>query len=225
MSKSKKHLSNVRTGTVINNISSKEEKTMMKAVRNVMNKLKEKYPTIELRHEKKQYLMPIYEYLVEHYPDDEFEKPLESSFITPDGGFLHATINGQDKIILIGEVKNQGTNDIRLLEGKKKQAKGNAIERLGKNVIGIEMLLIDEPYNPFVTFGDGCDFAEGSSIRDRVLTINGLRVLGKININNTRKFDTGSYFFRSEKWTEEEMTDIMFNIADTVYSKYIEKGN
>ena len=43
--------------------------------------------------------------------------------------------------ILITEMKNQGTNDLRLKEGKKKQAKGNAIERLGKNVIGFRTAL------------------------------------------------------------------------------------
>ena len=73
--------------------------------------------------------------------------------------------------ILISEAKNQGTNDLRLQEGLTKQAKGNAIERLGKNVIGLRTALMRESIFPFVCFGYGCDFAPDSSILDRVTTI------------------------------------------------------
>ncbi len=56
--------------------------------------------------------------------------------MTSDGGFLCIENNKGDRFpILIPEVKNQGTNDLRQQEGLKKQAKGNAIERLGKNVL------------------------------------------------------------------------------------------
>jgi type II restriction enzyme len=43
--------------------------------------------------------------------------------------------------VLIAEVKNQGTNDLRAEEGLLKQAKGNAIERLGKNLLGLRTAL------------------------------------------------------------------------------------
>jgi len=60
----------------------------------------------------------------------------------PDGGILYIVTKDEQKYpILITEMKNQGTNDLRLKEGKKKQAKGNAIERLGKNVIGFRTAL------------------------------------------------------------------------------------
>jgi hypothetical protein len=65
---------------------------------------------------------------------------------------------------LITEVKNQGTNDLRAKEGLRKQARGNAIERLGKNVIGFRMALLHESIFLFACFGDGCDFAPDSSI-------------------------------------------------------------
>ncbi len=46
--------------------------------------------------------------------------------------------------MLIVEVKNQGMNDLRAVEGKPRQAKGNAIERLGNNVIGFRTAMVNE---------------------------------------------------------------------------------
>ena len=46
--------------------------------------------------------------------------------------------------VLISEVKNQGTNDQRRREGLPRQARGNAIERLGKDVIGLRAALMRE---------------------------------------------------------------------------------
>jgi hypothetical protein len=53
---------------------------------------------------------------------------------------------------------------LRAQEGLQKQAKGNAIERLGKNVIGFRTALLHESIFPFVCFGGGCDFAPDSSL-------------------------------------------------------------
>ena len=36
----------------------------------------------------------------------------------------------------------------------------NAIERLGKNVIGFRTALLNEAIFPFVCFGDGCDLKD-----------------------------------------------------------------
>ncbi|WP_229238461.1 EcoRI family type II restriction endonuclease [Campylobacter volucris] len=59
--------------------------------------------------------------------------------IKPDGGVLFLnSFSGLKKILLIAEAKRQGSNDVRLQEGKNKQATGNAIERLGKNLTGIK---------------------------------------------------------------------------------------
>lgn len=67
------------------------------------------------------------------------------------------------------------------MQGKSKQAKGNAIERLGKNVIGFRAALLKEAIFPFVCFGDGCDFADDSSIVDRVKTIAMFGTLNEIH--------------------------------------------
>jgi type II restriction enzyme len=50
-------------------------------------------------------------------------------------------------------MKHQGTNSKRLAEGKGKQSMGNAIERLGKNRIGIRATLQYEKVTPFGASG------------------------------------------------------------------------
>src|SRR3546814_7053665 len=87
-------------------------------------------------------------------------------------------------------MKRQGTNDQRALEGKGKQSQGNAIERLGKNLIGFRSALQYKRITPFVCFGWGIDFAPGSSILDRVITMNEFYPLNRI-------------FVRSEEHTSE----------------------
>jgi type II restriction enzyme len=152
--------------------------------------------------------------------------------IKPDGGFLWIKINGKKHYILIPEQKHQGTNDQRLLEGKSVQAKGNAVERLGKNLIGCETLFLDEDIFPFVVFLQGCDFCDDeSTIGDRVRTI--FRFLPSNTINLFYKGrSAGSYFMRGHSmkempgtsdWTNEEMFEIMFTIAKTSIEYYLEK--
>src|SRR3546814_6564851 len=68
----------------------------------------------------------------------------EGSFIKPDGGIL--ILKKEDdpsfqRIVLAVEMKRQGTNDQRALEGKGKQSQGDAIERLGQNLIGFRSAL------------------------------------------------------------------------------------
>ena len=208
----KNKLRETRDGTVINKTSSTEEKNVRIAMNRVINTLKEKYPNLLLKYESKLYLTEIVKKLCINNPTETFTETMDKTFISPDAGFLYAKINDEYKLILIGEVKNQGTNDIRLTEGKKKQAQGNAIERLGKNVIGIKAFLNGELCNPFVCFGDGCDFSETSTIIDRVKTINYFKPLNVININNGL-LDNGSFFFRENKWSVDEMYDIMMEIA------------
>lgn len=61
-----------------------------------------------------------------------------NSSIETDAHILYLIINTNGKLsympIFMGEMKKQGTNDIRLMEGKKKQAIGNAgTDRISKN--------------------------------------------------------------------------------------------
>jgi type II restriction enzyme len=114
-----------------------------------------------------------------------------------------------------------------MAQGKPKQSKGNAIERLGKNVIGFRTVLMHESIFPFICFGDGCDFAPDSSILDRVITISMFGELNRIRVHNEGQkgiFNRGSFYFREEKWTTDEMFEIMKDVAERsvyyYYSKY-----
>jgi type II restriction enzyme len=135
----------------------------------------------------------------------------------PDGGILSMlNTEGREFPILISEVKNQGTNDLRVAEGKKKQSRGNAIERLGKNVLGFRTAMMDEQIFPFLCFGYGCDFADDSSILDRVTTIamfGPLNTVSVVNEGEGGRFNRGSFFFREEHWSADEMADVMVDVA------------
>jgi type II restriction enzyme len=145
----------------------------------------------------------------------------------PDGGIL-SLLDKEDRRypILIAEKKNQGTNDVRALEGKSKQARGNAIERLGKNVIGFRTAMKTESIFPFVCFGDGCDFDDDSSILDRVVTIAQFGKLNTEHLHNqgsNNEFDRGTFYFRCSEWTESEMADLSIKIVEKSIYYYFSK--
>ncbi|MGO9320621.1 MAG: EcoRI family type II restriction endonuclease [Solirubrobacteraceae bacterium] len=129
-------------------------------------------------------------------------------------------------VILISEVKNQGTNDARAVEGKSTQAMGNAIERLGKNMIGFRAAMLSEGIMPFVCFGYGYDFKDGSYILDRVRTIAMFGPLNEVCLMNEGqdgRFNRGSFFFREEEWTQRRMAKVMYEIASRSIYYYFAK--
>lgn len=215
-----------REGTIINLTSRKQESRVGMALRIVTKKLEDEF-SIGFYHEKNWKLCDIVERLKSLYPDVNFTYYFNSSSMSPDGGILSIVDKNKELYpILIVEVKNQGTNTLRKSEGKPIQAKGNAIERLGKNVIGFRAALLNEKITPFVCFGDGCDFAETSSILDRVVTIAMFGTLNEIHLMNEGAegvFNRGSFFFREEPWTIEEMAEIMHNIARRSIYYYFSK--
>jgi len=226
----KDQLRELRFGTVINKTSKGQEKEIDHALKQVVERLR-KFAPIALEHTKEWKLDAICNHLRKHFPDVDFHYHFDSSAIRPDGGILRMVANdGEQFPILIGEVKNQGTNDLRAQEGLAKQAKGNAIERLGKNVIGLRTALRNESIFPFVCFGYGCDFSDDSSIRDRVTTIAMFGELNKTYLHALGPhgiFDRGSFYFREGAWTVDEMAEILFDIAKRAvqyyFSKYGEK--
>ena len=179
------------------------------AVNAVMDTLKEEYPSLVFEHQKTMKLVDIIAMISRQYPEyaNCFGVPLDTSFISPDGGFLFAkNKQGESRMILISEVKRQGTNDARQKEGLPIQAKGNAVERLGKNLIGIRAIFKNEGILPFVCFGSGYDFQPGSSILDRVLTMNEFFPLNEIFVEKDfMPFEPVSMLFRYENWSIEEM--------------------
>lgn len=166
---------NINQHAIKNSKSKKMDRDIIVAVNAVIDTLKEEYPSLVFEHQKTMKLVDIIAMISRQYPEyaNCFGVPLDTSFISPDGGFLFAkNKQGESRMILVSEVKRQGTNDARQKEGLPIQAKGNAIERLGKNLIGIRAIFKNEGILPFVCFGSGYDFQPGSSILDRVLTMN-----------------------------------------------------
>lgn len=208
---------NINQHSVKNSLSHKMDKDIDIAVAQVIEMLVDKYPQLTFRHEKKMLLSEIVQGLKSEFPQYEaiFSNHLDSSFIKPDGGFVYAkTSDGTEKIILVAEVKRQGTNDKRAAEGLPKQAQGNAIERLGKNLIGIRTIFKNDHVLPFVCFGQGLDFDEGSSILDRVVTMNEFFPLNTTYVQKSYEpFEPVSMYFRYQDWSVEEMVRIMFDIA------------
>ena len=199
----------------------------MRAVDRVKKNIEMRYPGIKIKWILQWELCSVITRLKQSYPDVMFCDCFPSSSMRPDGGVLSVVdIHGKSYPVLISEKKNQGTNDIREKEGKARQAKGNAIERLGKNVIGLRAALLNESIFPFVCFGDGCDFSEGSSIIDRVKTIAMFGNLNQVHLYNegpSGLFNRGTYYFREKEWTEDEMFVRSLDIANRSLLYYFSK--
>lgn len=226
---SKNQLREQRAATIINVTSRKQETELIKALHKVVEHLEEKFETsITFTHQNQWYLRDIIDELRKCFPDIDLHYHFESSRIQPDGGILSIKSNEDNLLtypILISEVKNQGTNDLRAREGLPRQSRGNAIERLGKNLIGLRAALLRESIFPFVCFGYGCDFEPESSILDRVSTMAMFGELNKSYLHNEEggKFNRGSFYFRVEKWTVDEMFEIMKDIAERSVLYYFSK--
>lgn len=222
----KSDLRKQRDGTIINHRSKKDEGKLGSSLEIVRQRLEAEFK-LELTHEKEWKLKDVVSRLRHLFPDVEFSYKFDTSAMRPDGGILSIqSKNGTLFPILITEVKNQGTNDVRATEGKPKQAKGNAIERLGKNVIGFRTAMLGEQIIPFVCFGYGCDFDDASSILDRVTTIAMFGPLNKISVVSEGEggiFNRGSFFFREDKWSEDEMAEIMYEVSKRSIHYYFAK--
>ncbi len=204
--------------SIKNSISKKMDGDIDVAVQKLLAYLRRKYPALTFEHKKKLSLTVIISDLAKQYPQyaKDFSTVMSKSFIKPDGGFLYATDKkGNKKLILVAEVKRQGTNDKRATEGLAKQAKGNAIERLGKNLTGVRAIFKKESMIPFVCFGSGHDFQNESTILDRVVTMNDFFPLNKVFIEKEHlPFEPVSLFFRYKDWSTKEMMKILTDVAE-----------
>lgn len=229
----KDRLRELRKDTIINVDSKKQETELIKALKQVVLYLKDKFDErITLNHSKRLYLKDIISELRHFFPDTDLHCHFKSTYMRPDGGILAIESNADSSLtypILISEVKRQGTNDLRVKEGLDEQARGNAIERLGKNLIGFRTALLRESIFPFVCFGYGCDFEKISPTLDKVSTMAMFGKLNKTYLFNEEdgRFNRGSLYFREDEWTAEEMFDIMKDIAERsvlyYFSKYREE--
>jgi type II restriction enzyme len=222
----KADLRRLRAGTVINLTSTQQESKLGQALKGVISRIEKQFD-LALQHDKTWPLREIVDSLSTEFPDVPFSDVMDNTYMAPDGGILSMVDqNATKRAILITEVKNQGTNDQRKKEGLKKQARGNAIERLGKNVIGLRTAMLTEGITPFLCFGYGCDFEEGSSILDRVITIAMFGPLNEVAVADLGEgglFNRGSFFFREREWSEDEMEDVMFEVAKRSVYFYFSK--
>ena len=163
----------------------------------------------------------------------EFNTEFASRTIVPDGGILYLVKKSTlEKFpLVIAEIKRQGTNKERVAEGKSKQATGNAIERLGKNLTGIRTMMNYEKITPFVCFGWGCDFNENNpetgTVRSKVVmmkqfyNLNQIYVFKRDGDSNHNFFSPVSMYFREERWTVDEMYNVMKEIAESSIRYYL----
>jgi type II restriction enzyme len=217
-------------GIKLNDRSSKMEKRLRAALEMVADTVRTEYELTAVI-ERRIYLADIVGEMAERYRGSGagFELAFRGStdtYMQPDGGFMWIEEWGDAprRFILVAEAKRQGTNDLREREGKKKQGRGNAIERMGKNMRGIDALFLGEKITPFVAYGEGCDFAPDSSIIDRVATLNGFFPLNqtfveKIQIEGDTLKPT-SLYFRERRWTPEEMYGPLMDVARQAIAYY-----
>jgi type II restriction enzyme len=225
-------LSDSLIGNIKNAESQQQDIKIKSIVQVVLNRLKAKYPLLALGYQPQ---LPLHD--IEVLVNKEEIKSGSDSFIRPDGGFLWVEIEGMKHYILVSEQKKQGTNDQRHLDGKGIQSKGNAAERLGKNIKAFDVLFGDVDIYPFIVFLQGCDFFDAeSTIGDRIRTIAMFSELNKINLywKKLQKNTSvgGSYFMRGHSyrekpgtsdWTEDEMLQPMLHIAEESLKYYLSK--
>lgn len=165
---------------------------------------------------------------------NEFDHVFSNRTIKPDGGviwLLKDYDEGFRRLVLVSEVKKQGTNKARMKEGLPKQAQGNAIERLGKNLIGIRAAMNHEPLTPFVCFGWGSDFEQDyrkdSFVMSKVLMMNEFYPLNRTYVfkkdgsSDKNHFSPVSMYFREPEWSREEMFHILKEVAETALRYYL----
>ncbi len=155
--------------------------------------------------------------------------------IETDAHIIYLIMVYDDKIIrkpiFMGEMKKQGTNDKRLMEGKKKQAIGNAgPDRVAKNfeISSDYCYLCDKDFFPYNVFLHGCDFKEGeittttkSKLQPFFGTLNKLNPYFDKDIFWARK--GGSCFYQGENYTYEQLFNICYRCCEIGIKHYLSK--
>lgn len=231
MSQSQKLRENKNQHVPKNTLSKSQDMKMKQIVELVAQELRKKYPNLVFGRDAKFTLRELEELISEEV------RTKDSSNIQPDGGFLWVKINGVKYYILISEQKRQGTNDKRLNEGLGTQSKGNAAERLSKNIKAFDIIFDAYDIYPFVVFIQGCDFYDPeSTIGDRIRTIALFQEINKINNGWTkvgnRIYTGGSFFMRGHSkndppgtsdWTFDEIYPILLEVATQSTEYYLSK--
>ena len=203
--------------TIFNEEALQHERKLQHSVLKIKSELESLYPELKFTYQKKLHLSEIAKKLGKTSWKPASKKP----YVDPDGGLLFLEWNGVRYPILISEAKKQGTNDERYKEGKKKQGRGNGIERAFKNALAFSQYNEKLDYNPYVIFGCGCDFDTDSSIIDRLWGLTRYEPMNK-NLSLHHE-DVTSVYLKGHHYTEEpnfwtvsEIYEIMKEIAVTI---------
>lgn len=158
-----------------------------------------------------------------------------NSSIETDSYVIYLTINLNGRIvrkpIFMGEMKKQGTNDKRVMEGKKRQAIGNAgPDRVAKNflIASDYCFFCDKDFFPYNVFMHGCDFKESEITSTTKAKLHPL--FGKLNALNPY-FDKdifwarkgGSCFLQGEDYTYEQLYKVCFDCCELGIAHYLSK--
>ena len=205
----------------------------------VFNILRNAFPSHQFRHRFKLPKSEINRKLREINPQLGVTQFVGTSSVKPDGGIIEVRdVNGEWRLILVGEAKKQGTNVERIKEGLGKQAQGNAIERTHKNIAELKNYMLRENYFPYVIFMHGSDLTtetllvpepsgaifelHPTSIPDRLtaasygmpVNVPYCRNIFAEHIDGSNiMLQIASLYMRNDPWTEKEMVEVMIEIA------------
>ena len=204
--------------SIFNEDAKQNETILSSAIQSLIDDLKENFPHIEFWLESKIDKFNIAKNIGKTNWNPCSKKP----FIKPDGGVLYAKIGEKIYPILVSEAKKQGTNDKLLNEGKKKQAKGNAIERAVKNHSELKLFFRPYDFYPYVIFASGCDFEKTSSINDR------LDCMTEYNPRNIEYLfhpdKLATIWIREDIWTFSEIYDKIKSVSVSVLTYILNQG-
>lgn len=187
--------------TIFNEDAKKLEQNLSETVKDLIIELQELFPSVTFfwsyKIDKKD--------IAKNIGKCNWKPCSKKPFIKPDGGILYAEINGKIYPILVAEAKKQGTNDKLMEEGKKKQAKGNAIERAVKNHSELKLFFKPFDFYPYIVFASGCDFEKESSINDRLDSMTEYEPRNQEYVFHPDKLAT--IWIREKSWTYSEIYD------------------
>jgi type II restriction enzyme len=163
----------------------------------------------------------------------------ENSSIISDAYIIYLNIYKNENDInryplFIGEIKKQGTNDIRMKNGKPRQAQGNAgTDRVSKNFIIASdyCYLIDRDFFPYTVFLHGCDFGVDEISKTTKSKLSPL--FGELNKFNPH-FDKdmliylsqhkgGTCYYQKEVYTYKQLFEACYNCCDYGINHYLSK--
>jgi len=193
-------------GKTIFSAGAKEiEANLSQVLPHVIERLKEEHPDANIQWHKN--ILKTSDY----YDLGDYTLQNKRAAIKPDGGMI--TFNGTP--IFFGEVKNQGTNHLRIKEGLSRQAMGNGIERIYKNIVEIQHIMKDYSFMPYAIFVQGSDFHEGSAMVDRLSMLSPFNTLRVANSHQPSVFlkINPSWDIDPELWAAEEIYGVCYDIC------------